>query len=246
MAAIRVLATGSSGIVLQGVQAALAHERDMVTTAAFRAESSASARRWRPDVVILAQDVDGPPGVLAVRRLMDEKLATRVILLTRAVAVDEVLEVLRLGVAGIVLGEMPPHLLAECVRAVHRGEQWVERRLLAAAVETLLRREAGAREVSRVLTPREIAILRGVAGGLSNREMAETLYISEGTVKTHLHSIYQKLQVAGRRALAQYALDRGLLGASPPPKAPAPPLAASAAADEAPRLSDRYPRAGLG
>jgi DNA-binding NarL/FixJ family response regulator len=231
MAPIRVLATGSSGIVLHGVQAALAKERDIIVTTAFIAESSAAARSVRPDVVILAQDVNGTAGLTAVQRLLDERLAARVVLLSRAVSVDEVLEVLRLGVAGIVLSEMAPHLLVECVRAVHGGEQWVERRLLAAAVDTLLRREAGAREVSRVLTPREIAIVRGVAGGLSNREIAETLYISEGTVKTHLHTIYQKLQVAGRRELAQYAADRGLSSASPSENAASPPLTAGAASE---------------
>lgn len=177
-------------------------------------EAGAAVRRSCPDVVIIAQELNGADRVAVVRRLMDGKPSARVVVLTPAMTADELLEVLRLGVAGIVLNEMEAHLLVECVRRVYAGEQWVERRLLTEAVDTLLRREAGAREVSRVLTPREIAIVRGVAEGLSNKDIADALYISEGTVKTHLHSAYQKLKITGRRELARYALDRGLTSLS--------------------------------
>ena len=79
------------------------------------------------------------------------------------------------------------------------------------ALEGLLRREAGAREAAGTLTPREIEIVRMVAASLRTHEIADKLCISEGTVKNHLHHIYEKLQVGGRLELTRYAKDRALV-----------------------------------
>ncbi len=119
-------------------------------------------------------------------------------------------EAVRLGVKGVVLKEMAPQMLVECVRKVAAGEQWIERRSLTLALDRMLRREAGFREVSAVLTPREIEIVRLAAQGLRNQAIADRLHISEGTVKVHLHIIYDKLGLNGRLALLRYAEDRGL------------------------------------
>jgi DNA-binding NarL/FixJ family response regulator len=75
----------------------------------------------------------------------------------------------------------------------------------------MLRREAGAREIAGILTPREIEIVRMAATGLRNKQIAETLFISEGTVKIHLHNIYEKLGLSDRLELARYARDKGLI-----------------------------------
>ena len=75
----------------------------------------------------------------------------------------------------------------------------------------MLRREAGAREVSSLLTPREIDLVRMVASGLRNREIAEKLFIREGRVKVHLQNIYEKLQGDGRMALLRSAQEKGLV-----------------------------------
>jgi DNA-binding NarL/FixJ family response regulator len=75
----------------------------------------------------------------------------------------------------------------------------------------MLRREAGAREIAALLTPRETGIVRLVAQGLPNKEIADQLFISEGTVKTHLHNIYEKLKVDSRLALLRYAQEKGLV-----------------------------------
>jgi len=106
---------------------------------------------------------------------------------------------------------MDPQLLVQCVRKVHAGEQWIERRAARLSLEKLLMREAGAREISSLITPREIAILKMVAQGLRNKQIGEKLFISEGTVKVHLHNIYEKLQVNSRVALMRYAQEKGLL-----------------------------------
>ena len=78
-------------------------------------------------------------------------------------------------------------------------------------LEKLMRRETGAREAATLLTPREIGMVRMVAQGLRNKEIADQLCISESTVKTHLHNIYEKLHVDSRLALLHYALEKGLI-----------------------------------
>ncbi len=144
-------------------------------------------------------------------RLQGEGLPTRIVLLTAELDEDDVLKAVRLGVRGVVLKEMAPQMLVDCVRKVAAGEQWIERRSLTRALDRMLRREAGLREVTSVLTPREIEIVRLVAEGLRNQAIGERLRISEGTVKVHLHNIYEKLGIDGRVALTHYAREKGLL-----------------------------------
>jgi len=100
--------------------------------------------------------------------------------------------------------------LVQCVRKVHAGEQWLERSSIGRALDRLLQREAGAREIAGVLTTREIEIVRMVARGLRNKAIADRLGFSEGTVKTHLRNIYKKLCVDARVALTLYAQQKGL------------------------------------
>ena len=99
------------------------------------------------------------------------------------------------------LKEMAPRFLVECLREVYRGRQWFEQRPVGDAMEKLVRRDAAARELSELLSRREIEVVRGVAQGLRNRQIAERLGIAEGTIKLHLHTVYTKLGVDGRTAL---------------------------------------------
>jgi DNA-binding NarL/FixJ family response regulator len=129
------------------------------------------------------------------------------------VELDEqaMLKVLRLGVRGIVLKDMAPPLLVRCIRKVHAGGQWLEHLSTDCVLDRLLRREARGRELARVLTPREIEIVRLVTSSLHTKEIARKLYISEGTVKIHLHNIYEKLHLDGRMALLRYTQDKELV-----------------------------------
>src|SRR6185436_15120835 len=97
---------------------------------------------------------------------------------------------LRLGARGVVLKEMAPELLVRCIRKVRAGELWLESNLLGRAVAGMLQRDGVAGGGRRTLTAREIRIVRMVATGLHNREIAQELAITEGTVKVHLHNIY--------------------------------------------------------
>jgi len=210
---IRLVIADDHPLVLDGLERLFQADPDFTVVARCRDgdEALRAAREHRPDLLILDIRMPGRDGLAVLREVRKEQLPTRVVLLTAEVDEDAVVEALRLGARGIVLKEMAPHMLVQCVRKVHAGEQWIERRSFGRALDKMLRREAGAREVGRTLTPREIAITRMIAGGLRNKEVAEKLNISEGTVKIHLHNIYEKLALDGRLALSLYARDKGLL-----------------------------------
>jgi DNA-binding NarL/FixJ family response regulator len=174
-------------------------------------ETIRAVRKHKPDVLVLDIRMPGTDGLSVLREMKKEKLSTRVVLLTGVLDEEELAEAVRLGVRGLVLKEMAPKLLVQCIRQVHAGELWLEKRSVTNALEKLLRREAGQREVAQLLTPREIEIVKQVVAGLRNIEIGKRLFISEGTVKMHLHNIYQKLSVDSRINLTRYAQGKGLV-----------------------------------
>ena len=172
-------------IVLDGLEGLFRLEPDfqVVARCINGEETLVAVRRHRPDILILDLRMPRGDGLEILQTLRREKLPTKVVLLAAALEEDEILEALRLGVRGVVLKELAPQLLVECVRKVHAGEQWLEKQLSSRVLETLLRREAGGRAGNSGLTPREIEIVRMVASGLRNRELARRLGVTEGTVK---------------------------------------------------------------
>ena len=170
-----------------------------------------AVRQLKPDVLILDLHMPKMDGLAVLREMQKEKLPTRVVILTAALDEDEVLEAIRLGVQGVVLKEMPARLLVQCVRKVHAGEKWLETHSVRLALERLLKHETATRQIAKILTPREIEIVRMVSDGLRNKLIAERLYVSEGTIKVHLHSIFEKLSVKSRIELARYVLDKSLV-----------------------------------
>jgi len=199
-------------IFLDGLEHLFRREADLqVLQCCLDGEAALQAvRRHKPDVLVLDLRMPKMDGLIVLREMQKEKLPTRVVVLTAALDEGHVLEAVRLGVPGMVLKDMASRFLVQCVRKVHAGEQWLETRSVGLALERLLKREAGTRQISELLTPREIEIVRMVVGGLRNKEIADRLYINEGTVKVHLHNIYEKLKVNSRLQLAHYARDKGL------------------------------------
>jgi DNA-binding NarL/FixJ family response regulator len=200
-------------LILDGLENLFRLEKDfqVLSRCTNGSETMQAVHRHRPDVLVLDIRMPGKDGLEIAREMRKEKLPTRVVFLTAELDEKELLEAIRLGVQGIVLTEMALKLLVQCIRKVHAGEQWIERLSARQALEKMLRREAGAREIAAVLTPREIAIVCLVAGGLRNKEIADKLCISEGTVKIHMHNIYEKLHLDGRVALLRYAQEKGLV-----------------------------------
>ena len=209
---IRVVVADDHPIVLEGLSQLFAFEKEfeVVERCHDGAEALRAVERLKPDVLVLDVRMPVRDGMDVLRELAAQKSPTHVVLLTAEVNDNEVLEAVRLGVCAIVLKETASQTLVKAARAASRGEQMLDDRSLRRALDHLLRREAGAAAVRQMLTPREIDIVRMVATGLRNKQIAEALSISEGTVKIHLHSIYAKLGVSGRVELTLYARNHAL------------------------------------
>jgi DNA-binding NarL/FixJ family response regulator len=209
---IRVILVDDHSIVLDGLRRLFESEGDfqVVASCADAASALDALRRQPCDVVILDLRMPERTGLDVLQTMSDERIAARPVLLTAAIKDDEVVHALRLGAMGVVLKESDPESLLECVRRVHQGEQWIDRDTMSRALGRVMMREAAAREASRTLTPRELEIVRMIAQGLRNKAIADRLSISEGTVKIHLHNIYEKLRVDGRLELMLYAQEKGL------------------------------------
>ena len=184
---------------------------EVVATCGDGTEALQAVRLHRPDILVLDLQMPGKDGLDVVREMVGEGLPTRTVLLTARIEDGEMLDAIRLGVGGVVLKEMPPASVVQCVRKVHAGEIWLENRSAGRVLDKLVRQESGAREAAGLLTARELEIVRMLGRGLRNKEIASRLVISENTVKVHLRNIYAKLGVDGRLALLRYAEDKGLL-----------------------------------
>jgi DNA-binding NarL/FixJ family response regulator len=170
-----------------------------------------AVRRHQPDILVLDIQMPAKDGLVVLREMRKEKLPTRVVILTATLDEEGLAEAIRLGVRGLVLKELAPKLLVQCIRQVHAGALWLEKRLVTSALEKLLQRETTTNQATELLTPREIEIIKQVAAGLRNMEIGKKLFISEGTVKIHLHNIYQKLGIDSRIQLTRYAQETGLV-----------------------------------
>jgi DNA-binding NarL/FixJ family response regulator len=210
---VRLVIADDHPIVLDGLEQLFRLEQGYTVVARCRdgEETLEAVRKHRPDVLVLDVKMPGRDGLAVLRELGAEGSTTRVVLLTAALEDERLLEAIRLGARGVLLKDMAPELLVEAVAAVHAGGHWLERGLGGRALQRLLQRDAARREAEQVLTSREVEIVRMVASGMRNRKISETLFISEGTVKIHLHNIYQKVAVDGRVELTLYAQRHGLV-----------------------------------
>jgi len=209
---ITVVLADDHPLMLRGLQGLLSSEVDfqVVAECVNGEEALRSIRIYQPDLAVVDLSMPQRDGLSVSRELNREKLRTRIVLLAASIDQHQMVEAHRLGVRGVVLKEMAPRLLLQCLRKVYAGELWIERRAVARALDTLLQREAGAREIGSILPTREAEIARLVACGLRNRPIAQRLLVSEATVKTHLHNIYDKLNVESRGQLILYCTERGI------------------------------------
>jgi len=209
---IRIALADDHVIVLDGLEQLFRLEAEFeVVARVTTAEAAVKAvEEYKPDVLVLDLAMPGHDGLWALRRVAELGVETRTVLLTAHVDEEKLIEAIRLGVSGVVLKEMAPRLLMECVKKVHAGEKWLEKQSVARAMDRMLKRESEIDRLSRLLTPREMEIVRLAAEGLRNKEISERLTITEGTVKIHLHNIYEKLGVTGRTQLILFATRHGL------------------------------------
>lgn len=209
---IRLVLADDHRIILEGLEQLFGREADfkVVATATNGEDALAAVRTHKPDVLVLDIQMPRGDGLYVLKQIHTEKLPTRVILLTATLDEDGVLDAMQSGVSGLVLKEAAAINLVQTVRRVNRGERALEPSLVNRALDRLAQREE-ARKIVEVLSKRETEIVKMVAIGLRNKEIADKLNIGEGTVKSHLHSIYEKLGVHGRVELTMYAYERGIV-----------------------------------
>jgi DNA-binding NarL/FixJ family response regulator len=210
--ATRLVIADDHPIVLQGLQRLFESQADfeVIGSAPNGEEAIAVVRRLQPDVLLVDLKMPGTSGLDVLKALKEGGSRCRTVLLTAAASDQQVIDALQLGAMGIVLKESDSDTLLECLRRVHAGEQWLDKDSSARAFVHMMRREKAADDVRKVLTPREVEISTMVVQGLRNKAIAERLFISEGTVKIHLHNIYEKLGIDGRLELVLYAQQQGL------------------------------------
>src|SRR5215208_1463850 len=218
---IKLVLADDHPFILFGLQQLFALEPDLNVVACCTTgeETLWRVREHQPDVAVLDIRMPGKDGLTVLRDMRKEGLTTPVVILTAELNEDEVLEAVCHGARDVILKEMAPRALVNCIREVHAGEvwlmhsafgTWLENHSTGRALKKIVRCESGRLEMARVLTAREAEIAHMIGRGLRNKEIGSRLFISEGTVKIHLHSIYNKLNLDNRLALALYVQRQGL------------------------------------
>ena len=215
---IRVLIADDHVVVRKGIRALLATEPgiDVVGEATDGAEAVRAAAELRPDVILMDIVMPTMDGIEAVRRIIAAQPGSRILVLTSFATDDQIFPALRAGALGYLLKDTGPEDLVQAIRQVHRGESSLHP-TIARKVLQELSRPPQRPPTPDPLTEREVEVLRLVAQGRSNQEIARMLVVSEATVRTHVSSILSKLHLASRTQAALYALREGLASLDDPP-----------------------------
>ena len=208
---IRVLIVDDHAIVRQGLKSLIGYQEGMevVGEAADGLQAVEQARSLQPDVILLDLVMPHMGGLEAIAQIKRDHPDARILVLTSFAKDDQVLPAIKAGALGYHLKDSSPDELVQAIRQVHRGESSLHP-LIARRVLQELSRPSERPLTPDPLTPREVEVLRLVAQGLENREIAEKLVISEATVRTHVSNIMSKLHLASRTQAALYALQEGL------------------------------------
>src|SRR3954451_436319 len=214
---IRIVLADDHPIVRDGLKKLLVLEEDIavVGEASDGREVLDVIEQTHPDVVILDLRMPNMDGLAALDAIQKLSFKPRVIILTASEDKNEFVQAMKLGCSGIVLKQTAPELIVKSIRKVHAGEIWLDSHTTAAVMRQfaapgdVIGGSGKTRERSP-LSQREREIVGLVAQGYKNKEMAEKMFISEQTVKNHLHNIFDKLGVSDRLELALYAIHKGL------------------------------------
>jgi DNA-binding NarL/FixJ family response regulator len=201
---MRILIADDHGVVLEGLVSLVKRERDMVVVA--EASNGREAvdlwKQHRPDVSLLDLRMPELDGVGAIKEIRELNPDAHIIVLTTFDGDEDIYRAIKAGAKGYLLKDSAREALMECIRKVHAGETCIPATLAAKLAE---------RVGGQTLSAREIEVLQRVATGKSNKEIGTELFISEGTVKTHVKSIFTKLDVVSRTEAIATATRRGLI-----------------------------------
>jgi two-component system, NarL family, nitrate/nitrite response regulator NarL len=219
---IRIVVADDHPIFRDGLCKLLALESDfeVVAQAQDGRQVLEILQQLEPDILLLDLKMPGLDGLTTLQKLQTARNKTRVIVLTASDDKNEFVQAMKLGTSGIVLKQTATELLIKSIRKVHAGEIWLDSYTTAAVIRQFVAAEeapppppmaSAPRDRERSpLSQREREIVALVAQGFKNKEMAEKMFISEQTVKNHLHNIFDKLGVSDRLELALYAIHNNL------------------------------------
>lgn len=223
-ALIRILVVDDHTLFRRGLTALLSRDAQfqVIGDAADAGEAQRRAREWQPDLILLDNHLPGVNGVDAIPALREVAPGARILVLTVSEDEDDLAAALRNGASGYLLKTMEGDALSAAIRGAMRGESVVAQEMTgklvaayrsAAGSSTTAMATTAAAPASPLasLSPRELEILRGIASGASNKEIARTLSIAETTVKIHVQHILRKLDVSSRVHAAVLATENGLL-----------------------------------
>ncbi len=210
--AAKILIVDDQSLFRSGLAHILAEDPrvEVVGQAGSGEEAVTKAVKLKPDAVLMDLKMPGMDGVEATRRLTAELPDVKVLILTTFDADVHVLEALRAGASGYVLKDSTPTAVVTSILAVLSGER-VMASAIANRVIDMLSGTATPKEFYDGLTPREIEILRLMADGAANKEIAYKLKISEKTVRNHISKMYEKLNIYDRAHAVLYAVRKGLI-----------------------------------
>ena len=208
---ISVLIVDDHAVVRRGLRSFLELQDDVeVVGEAADGEGAVDAvERLLPDVVLMDLVMPRMDGIEAIRRIREVSPSTKVIVLTSFTDDEKVFGSVKAGAAGYMLKDVQPQELGEAIRTVNRGEALLHPSIASKLMQEFAEGERSA--TGDILTQREMEVLRLVARGMSNKEIAGELVLAEKTVKTHVSNILQKLHLADRTQAAIYAIRQRLV-----------------------------------
>jgi DNA-binding NarL/FixJ family response regulator len=211
---IRILVADDHAIFREGLHKLLEGEEELtiVGEASNGNDCIKLLGKLKPDILLLDLRMPDKDGLAVLEEVNFDSLPTRVIVLTAAEDDRDVVRAMRLGARGIVLKQSATDLLVKSIFKVYGGEIWLDNHMTAEVMKAFSKSsDSGPRREKPLLSDREKEIVQLVAQGYRNKEIGEKLFISEQTVKNHLHNIFDKLGVSDRLELALYAIHHRLI-----------------------------------
>ncbi len=214
---IRIMLVDDHTVMRLGLRLLIENQQGLtvVGEASGRPDALEVAEREQPDIILLDLTLPGTDGIDLIPELLAVAEKARILILTGVLEPEAHTRAMRLGAMGVVLKEKAPEVLIKAIEKVHQGEIWLDRALVANVFSERLRAREARRndpEAAKVatLTSREREVIALVGEGLRNKQVADRLFISEGTVRNHMTTVFGKLEVSDRFELLMYAYKHGI------------------------------------
>lgn len=209
---IRILIVDDHAVVREGLRSLIEKKADMeaVGEAVDGDEAVQKTRQLQPDVILMDMVMPGTSGLQAIQQLQREEHQARILVLSSFADDEQIFPAIKAGASGYLLKDTTPTQLISAIRDVHNGQSSLHPTIARKLIGEIAAPPAGAAVPADALTVREVEVLKLVAQGYSNQEIANKLHVSDRTVGKHVSNILEKLHLANRTQAALYALREGL------------------------------------